>query len=85
MLLEANFYNFEHAEPSWGHLRLHTKFGPDRFSRFDVYLIQTTNRQIDRQAKFIYRYICKRRAVLYRTQYHALAPYKTAYSIKRAK
>ena len=29
----------------------HKKFGPDRFSRFDVYWIQT-----DRQAKFIYRY-----------------------------
>ena len=36
----------------------HKKFGPDRFSRFDVYWIQTdkqTNRQTDRQAKFIYR------------------------------
>ena len=30
----------------------HKKFGPDRFSRFDVYWIQT-----DRQAKFIYRFI----------------------------
>ena len=30
----------------WGH----KKFGPDRFSRFDVYWIQT-----NRQAKFIYR------------------------------
>ena len=37
----------------------HKKFGPDRFSRFDVYWIQTnkqTNKQTDRQAKFIYRY-----------------------------
>ena len=34
----------------------HKKFGPDRFSRFDVYWIQT-NRQTDRQAKFIYRWI----------------------------
>ena len=33
----------------------HKKFGPDRFSRFDVYWIQT-DRQTDRQAKFIYRY-----------------------------
>ena len=33
----------------------HKKFGPDRFSRFDVYWIQT-NRQTDRQAKFIYRW-----------------------------
>ena len=33
----------------------HKKFGPDRFSRFDVYWI-LTNRQTDRQAKFIYRW-----------------------------
>ena len=37
---------------------LHKKFGPDQFSRFDVYGIQT-NKQTDtltpRQAKFIYR------------------------------
>ena len=36
----------------------HKKFGPDRFSRFDVYWIQTnkqTDRHPDRQAKFIYR------------------------------
>jgi len=36
----------------------HKKFGPDRFSRFDVYWIQTnkqTNKQTDKQAKFIYR------------------------------
>ena len=33
-----------------GHVMSHKKFGPDRFSRFDVYWIQT-----DRQAKFIYR------------------------------
>ena len=36
----------------------HKKFGADRFSRFDVYWIQTnkqTNRHPDRQAKFIYR------------------------------
>ena len=41
---------------SWGHTRSHTKCGPDRFSRFDVYWIQT-DRQSDRQAKFIYRYL----------------------------
>jgi len=37
----------------------HKKCGPDRFSRFDVYWIQTnkhTNGQTDRQAKFIYRF-----------------------------
>jgi len=33
----------------------HKKFWPDRFSRFDVYWIQT-NKQTDRQAKFIYRF-----------------------------
>ena len=36
----------------------HKKFGPDRFSRFDVYWIQTdrqTPKQTYRQAKFIYR------------------------------
>ena len=36
----------------------HKKFRPDRFSRFDVYWIQTnkqTDKQTDRQAKFIYR------------------------------
>ena len=35
----------------------HKKFGPDRFSRFDVYWMQTnkqTDRQTNRQAKFIY-------------------------------
>jgi len=26
------------------------KFGPDRFSRFDVYWIQTSDRQTDKQA-----------------------------------
>ena len=31
----------------------HKKFGPDRFSRFDVYWIQT-NKQTDRKAKYIY-------------------------------
>ena len=34
-----------------GHVMSHKKFGPDRFSRFDVYWIQI-NRQTDRQAKF---------------------------------
>ena len=40
----------------------HTKFGPDRFSRFDVYWIQIdrqTNKQTDKQAKFIYGYRMK--------------------------
>ena len=26
----------------WGHVRSHKKFGPDRFSRFGVYWIQTS-------------------------------------------
>ena len=34
----------------------HTKFGPDRFCRFDVYWIQT-NKQTDKQAKFILTYM----------------------------
>ena len=33
-------------KPSLGHVRFHTKSGPNRFSRFDVYWIQT-----DRQAQ----------------------------------
>ena len=33
----------------------HKKFGPDRFSRFDVYWIQT-DRQTDRQAKSVYKF-----------------------------
>ena len=36
----------------WGHVRSHTKFGPDRSSRFDVYWIQT-NRQTDKQRLYI--------------------------------
>ena len=36
----------------WDHMMSHKKFGPDRFSRFDVYWIQTdkqTNRQTNKQ------------------------------------
>ena len=33
----------------WGYMRSSTNFGPDRFSRFDVYRIRT-----DRQTKYIY-------------------------------
>ena len=36
---------------SWGLVRSHKTFGPDRFSRFDVYWIQT-----DRWAKYTYRF-----------------------------
>jgi len=35
-------------------VRSHIKFGPDRFSCFDVYWIQT-DKQTDRQAKYIFR------------------------------
>ena len=36
----------------WGYVRSHKKTGPNQFSRFDVYWIQT-NTQTDRQAKYI--------------------------------
>ena len=32
----------------WGNERSHKKFGPDRFSRFDVYWIQTSQINIDK-------------------------------------
>ena len=35
-----------------GRSEVHTKFGPDRFSRFDVYWIQT-DRQTDKQSTYI--------------------------------
>ena len=44
----------------WGHARSHNKLGPDRFSRFDVYWIQTdgqTDRQTDKQTSKVYMYI----------------------------
>jgi len=49
------YLNCEHVlfvnhKPSLWSRDVPQKFGPDRFSRFDVYWIQT-----DRQAKFIYR------------------------------
>ena len=37
---------------SLGHVRSHTKFGPDRFTLFDVYWIQT-DRQTDKQSIYI--------------------------------
>jgi len=39
ILMETNIWNFINLP--WGRVRSHTKFGPDRFSRFDVYWIQT--------------------------------------------
>ena len=39
----------------WGHEKFHTKFGPDRFSRFDVYWIQT-DRQTNKQTSQVYIY-----------------------------
>ena len=52
ILLEANFRNFDHFEPSLGPCELvkfPTKFGPDRLSRLNVYRIQT-DRQTDKQS-----------------------------------
>ena len=46
----------------------HKNFGPDRFSRFDVYWIQTnkqTNRQTPWQAKFIYRWRAQNKLCLF--------------------
>ena len=40
----------------WGHVMSHKKFEPDRFSRFDVYWIQTnkqTNKQTDKPNLYI--------------------------------
>ena len=34
-------------------MSFHTKFGPDRFSRFNVYWIQTTDRQTDKLNLYI--------------------------------
>ena len=47
----------------WGHVISHKKIGPERFSRFEVHWIQT-DRQTDRQAKFINRFNYGRRALL---------------------
>ena len=35
-------------------VRSHTKFGPNRFCRFDVYWMQTTYKQTDRQTSKVY-------------------------------
>ena len=51
--IEANFENLIIHKLPWGHARSHKKFGPDRFSRFDVYWIQT-DKQTDRQTSQIY-------------------------------
>ena len=45
------FENSINHKPSLGSREVTQKFGPDRFSRFDVYW----NKQTPRQAKFIYR------------------------------
>ena len=50
ILLEAIFENSIIHKPAMGHVRSHTKFGPDRFSSFDK---QTKNTQTDKQS--IYR------------------------------
>ena len=45
ILVEGIFLNCDNLNLSLGHMRSHTKCGPDRFCRFDVYWIKT-----DRQA-----------------------------------
>ena len=58
ILMETIFEISIIHKPSLGSLDVPQKFGPDRFSRFDVYWIQTdrqTDKQTNRQAKFIYR------------------------------
>ena len=55
ILMEANLENLIIYKPSLGsHEVTQQKFGPDQFSRFDVYWIQT-NKHPDTQAKFLYR------------------------------
>ena len=49
-----NFVRGKSTNLHWGHARSPNKFGPNRFSRFDVYWIQT-DRQPDRQAKYLCR------------------------------
>ena len=39
---------------SWGHVRSHTNFGPDRFGSFDVYWIQTNTQTHSLTAKYIH-------------------------------
>jgi len=48
---KTHFFKFYHIF-SYGHVMSHTKFGPDRFSRFDVYWIQT-NKQTDKPNLYI--------------------------------
>ena len=51
--IDTNFSNSEHLKTlPWGHARSHTKFGPDWFSGFDIYWIQT-ERQTDKQSIYI--------------------------------
>ena len=52
ILIKANFWKLSLNLP-WGHARSHKKFGPDRFSRFDVYWLQT-NKQTPRHPKSIH-------------------------------
>ena len=54
-----NFRNSEHSYLPWGHFRCHTKFGPDRFSRLNVYWIQR-NRQTATDKLSIYNFSLRR-------------------------
>ena len=48
----GQFLKIRSTNLPWGHARLHKKIGPDRFSRFDFFWIQTnkqTPKQTDKQ------------------------------------
>ena len=47
LTLSVGFWASIH--PSWGHVRSHTKLGPDRFRRFEVDWKQTKYKRTDRQ------------------------------------
>ena len=57
--LDMNFRNSEHSYLPWGHFRCHTKFGPDRFSRLNVYWIQR-NRQTATDKQSIFNFSLRR-------------------------
>jgi len=55
LVLGTNFCEFlSFINLPCGHVMSHTKFGPDRFSRFDVYWIQTDRHPDKKQTSQIY-------------------------------
>ena len=44
--LNSNYFPVFSINLCRGHVKSHTKFGPDRFSRFDVYWIQTDDQKL---------------------------------------